>query len=161
MFLWCDESQNFISPFDFEYQSTARSARALTVYLTQNVSNYHARLGAHAKANADALLGLFGTKIFHAQADHATNSYAADLIGKHWSSRRNQGSSGGGGGSSNFSFGESESLDYKIEPAEFTRLRKGGPPNGSLVDAVIFQGGRVWQTTGDTYALVTFDQRQP
>ena len=32
--------------------------------------------------------------------------------------------------------------------------------NGYLVQAVIFQGGRVWKHTRDTWLPVTFDQRQ-
>lgn len=158
VFLWCDESQHFISPFDYEYQSTARSARACTVYLTQNISNYHARLGVNARSHADALLGLFATKIFHSNADATTNQYAADLIGKRWGTRRNRSAASHSGGGS-FTFGQSENLEYKVEPAVFPMLRKGGATNGYQVDSVLFQAGRVWQATGDTFALAAFDQR--
>jgi hypothetical protein len=61
VFLWCDESQNFVSPFDFQFQAVARSARACSVYLTQNMANYHAVMGQNAQASADALLGNFQT----------------------------------------------------------------------------------------------------
>jgi hypothetical protein len=154
VFLWCDESQNFITPFDYEYQATARSARALTVYMTQNISNYHARLGRDGQAQADALLGLFQTKIFHAQSDHATNQYAADLIGQEWTSTATWNSPGQGGPS----VGGAESVQYKLLPSAFTTLRKGGPANRGQVDAIIFQGGRVWSATHDTYTRVTFTQ---
>ena len=73
VFLWIDEAQGHISAFDYEYQSTARSARACTVYLSQSITNYHAKLGSGAQANADALLGLFQTTIFHANSDAASS----------------------------------------------------------------------------------------
>src|SRR5262249_30249480 len=47
VFLWADESQNFTSPYDFQFAATARSARVCTVYLTQNLSNYYATFGAN------------------------------------------------------------------------------------------------------------------
>jgi hypothetical protein len=36
VFPWADEAQNFVTPFDAEYQAVARSAGGCTVYLTQN-----------------------------------------------------------------------------------------------------------------------------
>ncbi|MEZ4682071.1 MAG: type IV secretory system conjugative DNA transfer family protein [Caldilineaceae bacterium] len=157
VFLWIDEAQGHISPFDYEYQSTARSARACTVYLTQSITNIYARLGDGGRSQADALLGLFQTTIFHANADAVTNEWAAERIGRRWlttysfhSNRSDQGGSRGSGGS--------ESVQYKVLPSEFTTLRKGGPANNLQVDAVIFQGGRVWNASGDTYLRTIFTQ---
>lgn len=164
VFLWCDESQNFVSPFDYEFQSTARSARVCTVYLTQNISNYHARLGVHAKAQADSLLGLFGTKIFHAQADTLTNQYAADLFGKELTDRNSQGAGSTGAGGGSFNVGTSESLEYMVQPSEFGHLLKGGPQNGGVVTAYVTQAGKTWwneggrKRTGGTYLLAYFTQ---
>ena len=154
VFLWADEAQNFVTSFDYEYQATARSARAATVYLTQSLTNYRARLGQGGHDQADALLGLFQTKIMHANADHATNKYASDLIGQVWSTRDNW----SGQPRSGSSYGQSESVETKILPSAFTILRKGGTANRGEVDAVIFQGGRVWDATNDTYLPVTFVQ---
>ena len=160
VFLWCDESQNFISSFDYEFQATARSARAATVYLTQNISNYHAKLGGNGHAAALALLGNFQTKIWHANGDYVTNQYAADTIGQHLV--RLEGESFGASiaeqatGSYNQSY--SQQLQYKILPAEFAKLRKGGPDNDLTVDGVIFQGGRVFKKGGDTYLHKPFKQ---
>jgi len=157
VFLWIDEAQGHISPFDYEYQSTARSARACTVYLTQSITNIYARLGDGGRSQADALLGLFQTTIFHANADAVTNEWAAERIGRRWlttysfhSNRSDQGGSRGSGGS--------ESVQYKLLPSEFTTLRKGGPANNLQVDAVIFQGGRIWNASGDTYLRTIFTQ---
>lgn len=160
--LWCDEAQNFISSLDFQFQAVARSARACTVYLTQNISNYHAKLGSNSAASALSLLGNFQTKIWHANGDYVTNQYAADTLGQHIAllSSHNVGATGGGKGemSANVSGGVSQQLQHKILPADFARLRKGGEENGYMVDGVVFIGGRVFHATGDTYLFREFRQ---
>jgi hypothetical protein len=101
VFLWADECQFFINSYDAEFQSTARSAGACTVYLTQNISGIYTHIGgAHPEHTADSLLGNFQTKIFHANTDFKTNQWAADIIGKELQLRRN--------GSVSDSYGESE-----------------------------------------------------
>lgn len=157
VFLWADESQNFVSSFDFQYQAVARSAKACTVYLTQNISNYYSMLGSTGRDEANALLGNLQTQIFHANADQPTNQYAADLIAQEWTVALNFGSSAAENGSSH-SGGGSQTVQYKLLPATFTTLRKGGMANNREVDAVIFQGGRIWQATQDTYLKTVFKQ---
>jgi type IV secretory pathway TraG/TraD family ATPase VirD4 len=157
VFLWCDEAQNFISSFDFEYQATARSARACTVFMVQNLPSYRAKLGVGAHDAALALLGNFQTKIWHANGDHVTNIYAADTIGQRIIRLSNEGANVGEHGAS-ASSGSSEQLHHVIPPHYFARLRKGGVENHREVEAVIFQGGKVWNATGDTYLPVTFMQ---
>lgn len=44
-FLWCDEAQFFATATDAEFQSTARSSRIATVYLSQNIGAYYNHLG--------------------------------------------------------------------------------------------------------------------
>ena len=157
VFLWADEAQNFISSFDYLFQSTARSARACTVYMTQNISNYYSVLGAQGRDEANALLGNLLTHIFHANADVPTNQYAADMIGKRWMEKHSYNTSTTDAGGSR-GIGVGEEVHYKVMPAAFTTLRKGGPQNDYQVDAVIFQGGRTWKATGDTYLPVVFVQ---
>jgi hypothetical protein len=157
IFIFADEAQNFLNRFDFEYQAVARSARACTCYLTQNISIYMAVLGSHGKAQADAVLGNFQTKIFHANGDFPTNQWAADTIGKNWDSRTGGGVNHGDGGSSRNS-SWSMSLEYKVEPTVFTLLRKGGNANLRQVDSIVFQGGRMWNATGDNWLPVIFEQ---
>jgi type IV secretory pathway TraG/TraD family ATPase VirD4 len=83
VFLFADEAQLFISSYDMEFLSTARSARAATVYITQNLPSLYASIGgAHPQDRVDALVGNFQTKIFHANTCHRTNQWAADMIGK-------------------------------------------------------------------------------
>lgn len=161
VFLWCDESQNFISSYDFEYQATARSARACTVYLTQNLPNYRAKLGAGAHDAALALLGNFQTKIWHANGDYVTNQFAADTIGKRTmelTSRTVSGSSSGGMDNVSVSQGRGQHIDFAIQPHEFAVLRKGGPENDLTVDGIVYQPGKVFNASEDVYLKVPFSQ---
>ncbi len=155
--LFADEAQNFVSSFDYQYQAVARSARACTVYLTQNISNFYSVLGARGRDETHAFLGNLTTKIFHANSDHNTNQYAADLISQQWSTVFNY-SSSRSNDSANSSAGGSQNLQYKVLPGEFTTLRKGGPQNRLEVDAIVYQGGRSWHISGDTYMRAVFRQ---
>ena len=150
-FLWADESQFFCSSGDIRYQATARSKRACTVYLTQNLPSYLYQTG---QDRTNALLGNLQTKIFHSNGDHVTNTYAADSIARGVTRRSSMNVSSGNG----MSFGTSEAVDYVVPPAEFQRLRRGGPENRNLVDAYIFQAGRVWPSTGESFLKATFKQ---
>lgn len=152
-FLWADESQFFITSYDTLFQTTARSARACTVYLTQNISNYYAAMGGeNSKAYVDSLLGNLQTKIFHANGDPVTNTWAADVFARDWSSHTSTTF-----GSSDSST-RSKSLDYQIEPVVFTTLSKGGPANGLAVEGLVFEAGKKW-STGKNHLPVVFDQR--
>lgn len=158
IFLWVDEAQNFATEYDMQFQATARSSRACTVYLTQNIPNYYAEMGGeHSKYRVDSLMGNLQTKIWHANSDPKTNTEAAEIIGKSWQIRRNAGTSVGGD-SFNISSGESESFDYDVPPQEFSKLSKGGPTNNLIVEAFVFQNGRVWKN-GLTHLRVKFKQQ--
>ena len=159
VFLWTDEAQNFATEYDMQFQATARSSRACTVYLTQNLPNYYAEMGgAHSKYRVDSLVGNLQTKIWHANSDPETNNHAADTIGKSWQTRKSEGVSYGGE-NVGMSESEQESFDYDVAPQRFTYLRKGGTPNGFNVDAVIFQNGRIWEN-GLTHLFTTFNQKE-
>lgn len=158
VFLWVDEAQNFATEYDMQFQATARSSRACTVYLTQNIPNYYAEMGGeHSKYRVDSMMGNLQTKIWHANSDPKTNTEAAEIIGKSWQIRRNAGTSVGGE-SFNISSGESESFDYDVPPQEFSKLSKGGPANNRIVEAFVFQNGRVWKN-GLTHLRVKFKQQ--
>lgn len=89
VFCWADEAQFFITPYDIQFQTTARSSRACTVYLTQTVSNYFAMIGGQNSRDATmAFLANFVTKIFHNNADRNTNEMAAEMIGRNIQVRR-------------------------------------------------------------------------
>lgn len=146
VFLWADESQFFVNQYDALFQSTARSSRACTVFLTQNLPGYHTAFGSNAGTSAaEAFLGNLQTKIFHANGDPKTNEWASSSIGRIRQvqlqgnlsqGEQNRGSSQSAGGSMVY--------EYIVQPQEFTEMRTGGPENEMIVDSVIFQGGRRW-----------------
>lgn len=156
VFLWADEAQNFVTDYDMHFQATARSSRACTVYLTQNLPNYFAELGNRDRVHS--LVGNLQTKIWHANSDPETNNFASEVVGKSWHQRSGQSQSLGG---QSFSFSESkqDSYDYDVHPQLFTRLPKGGPLNDFIVGAIVFQNGRTW-TKGETYLLTAFKQQK-
>jgi len=211
VFCWADEAQFFVNDADAMFQSTCRSSKACTVYLTQSLPTYYARIGGdNAKHKADMLLANFVTKIFHNNADPETNKWAAETIGRSLQQRHNYGegqsrgrntgvgdgestnwgtsfsssySTGKGGGSSSSGWGSSEgagdnwsrnagintgsstnsgwseTMDYEIEPADFSRrLRTGGPANRNNVTGVWFQAGRLFKGSRRNYLSVRFRQ---
>ena len=151
VFLWADESQFFVNSYDALFQSTARSSRACTVYLTQNLPSYFSAFsGPNARSDAETFVANLQTKVFHANGDPTTNNWAADSIGR---TRQMQYYGGvsesaargfGQGGGSNQSAGGSQVIEYLVQPQEFTMLRTGGDECGMIVDSIVFQGGRRW-----------------
>lgn len=153
VFLWVDESQYFINEYDMMFQTTARSSRACTVFLSQNISNYYAMMGGKtAEARVNSLLGNLSTKIFHANNDHVTNEWAANTIGKAF---KNVTSVNIGNQQST---GLAQQLHWQVEPREFTVLKSGGFENDLLVEAVITIAGRVW-SDGKNYGIRQFSQK--
>lgn len=167
VFLWVDEAHNFFTSYDMQFQSTARSSRACTVYLTQSLPNYYAVMGGTDKGRpeADSLLGNLQTKIFHANGDSTTNQWAAELIGKIWQKRigTNQGETTdhtrfGQVTSSQDGFSTNEVYEYEVLPRDFTTLKKGGLENNRIVEGFVFQGGRIWNATGKNHIKIKVTQ---
>jgi len=105
VFLWADEAHFFVTEFDNRFQSLARAARVATVYLTQNISAYRAKLGSQNAADlTNWLLGLFQTHIFHAQSDPATIEHAQKLFGKREITRFNDSASTSVGTNSSYAY---------------------------------------------------------
>jgi len=164
VFLWADEAQYFATSHDAIFQSTARSARTATVYLTQNLPGYLATIGAggNGQPAVHALMGNLATKIFHANTCPQTNLWAAETIARHWQFRGNSGTSTSeddrSGSRVSRSVGATDTLNFQVEPHEFTLLRKGGSENDLCVDAFVFQAGRIWNSTQQNHVKVTFRQ---
>ncbi|MBL8827917.1 MAG: type IV secretory system conjugative DNA transfer family protein [Planctomycetaceae bacterium] len=170
VFLWVDESQLFATDYDFMFQTTARSARVCTVYLTQSLSNYYATLGAgeEGKAACDSLLGNLNRKLFHANGDAVTNEWAATMIGRsrqYFVNANNSYQADAwpqnwfGNAAGQTSAGVNEVMEFEVQPRRFTTLRKGGFAFQGLVDAIVFQGGRRYRHNGRTWLPVTFQQQ--
>jgi len=110
VFLWADEAQYFVNSFDADFQSTCRSARACTVYLSQSLPTYYSKMtGENAKHKADMLLGNFATKIFHNNADPETNRWAAETLGRSLQPRRSYNEGRSWSHSTGMSMGENTS----------------------------------------------------
>lgn len=83
VFLWADECQLFLSSYDMEFQSTARSSRTCVVQMTQNLPSFYSRIGGqNPQHTVDAMMGNLRTKIFHNNDCTTTNKWACELIGK-------------------------------------------------------------------------------
>lgn len=160
VFLWADEAHYFVTPYDQIFLTTARSSRAATVFLSQNIPNYLAAIGTQdAKSRVDSLMGNLNTKIFHANSDTMTNKYSSEMIGQAVSFMSSRGSS-----STLFSMNFSSSRDLRsdyrpqVQPREFTTLRSGGDGNNLEVDAIVFVTGRKW-STGNNFIRTIFEQK--
>jgi len=164
VFLWADENQNFINSFDVEFQQTARSARVLTVYLTQNIANYHVSLGKgeHGRNQATSILGNLATKIFHSNPDPKTNEWASSIFGTHWVTEESESISKNAKVEEfdglNVSKSKREIQKDVIESRHFTELANGGEENNLQVESIIHQAGRIWESTNANYISVIFHQ---
>lgn len=161
VFLWADEAQNFFNAHDKDFQVTARSSRAATVYLTQTISNYRSAIGAIAGGDADsatdAFLAGLQTVVFHANADPVTNKWAEEYFAKKWGWRANSSQSGAPDGKKD-NKGLGESLDPVLLAETFQSLRRGGVRDGRIVEAIIAYAGRRWNATGLPYLKAVFHQ---
>ncbi|MEK6703814.1 MAG: hypothetical protein AABZ53_16265 [Planctomycetota bacterium] len=161
VFLWCDESQYFVTKEDVGFQQTARGSLAATVYLTQNLSNYYAAIGgALSKAATDSLVGNLQTKIFHALGDPATVEWAERLYGKtvRAMSSRSQNLSTR---DDSIGRGASSTLIPVVEAHHFASLRTGGPVNNYQVDAWIYKAGKPWRQSATTAEALGYPEVPP
>lgn len=166
MAIIADESHLFAASPDWEFQAVARSSNTATIFATQSLSNYIEIFGEHSEARVHALLGNLQTQVFHQLTDIRTISYAQELIGR----RRMLFFGGNSGGQGDpfasllgmrdpgFSASFSEQLEFQLQSSDFAGLRKGGPANDCLVEAILYQGGKSFNSTGRTWMPVTFRQ---
>ncbi|MEZ4990430.1 MAG: TraM recognition domain-containing protein [Saprospiraceae bacterium] len=154
VFMWIDESQYFLNEDDMMFQTTARSAKACTVLISQNISNYYATIGGeYRKERVDSLLGNLATKIFHNNNDHVTNEWAADTIGQEYAMSISYGTNEDDKADSRFG----EELRHQVLPKDFILLKTGGEKNEGLVTAYLTIADRDWGK-GTTFAKVKFQQ---
>lgn len=171
IFIAADEAQFWATSTDTYFQSTARSARGLTVYATQTIPSFYSEMGGDgtARAKVDSLLGNLQTRIACQNLDVATNTWHSDSIGKIIVTRHgrsftiNPGSNDGllarlAGNRQSENNSESEHLDYDLQPRAFTGLKRGGPPNRNVVEAIVVAAGERFRSTGKRWLRVKFDQ---
>ena len=91
VFLWSDEAQETVSSYDGEFLSMCRGSKCCTVFLTQSLPTYYAKIGGdNPEAATHGLVGKFmGANVFHANACPETNEYASRMIGKVLTRRAN------------------------------------------------------------------------
>jgi hypothetical protein len=163
VFIFADEAQYFLTPADRLFQTSARSLRCASVYLTQNLPNLYAKLGEHETM---AILGVLKTRVLHQNACIVTNKWAAETIGmaKQWRPTQSTGTNTNGGllGAHGRSQGTSETLiyDYAVRPEKFQSLLTGGPENERKVEGYIHQSGKKLATKGKNYLRTEFKQRK-
>lgn len=160
VFLWADESQHFIAKSDPLFLTTSRSAKVITVLLTQNAPNY---LTVLSRSEVDSLLANLATKIWHRNSCTITNQMAADTIARsrqfHWSTGMSMSGEGGGSPRVSHNVGGSDALEWELLPGEFQFLRSGGPGSNFEVDAILYQAGRIWAGSKRNHLRVAFNQR--
>jgi hypothetical protein len=171
-----DEAQFFVTSHDMYHQTVCRGVKCATVYLTQNCSNFYAVLGGaggaeKGKAEADSLFANLNTKVFHSNGDSVTNQWAAEQIGRSRQFFMNSSQSscgddwfetvtGLGGQHQQNTSGLSEQMEFEVQPSVFTTLRTGGWQHKGLIDAIVYQSGRRFASTGKPWLPVTFQQSQ-
>ncbi|HTD15707.1 MAG TPA: TraM recognition domain-containing protein, partial [Chthoniobacterales bacterium] len=147
VFLWIDEAHWFSIDQDAIFQTTARSKGISVVRLTQNLPNFLDAYGRDGKHKVDTLLGNHATKIFHRNGDPTTNEWAAKVIAKEINYKHSLSHSGSINSNQGFnaSASVSEAYEDSCQPHEFIGLKNGGHKNGSIVEGILFQSGRLWQ----------------
>lgn len=167
----CDEAQAIVDlDQDAAFGCTARSTRTICLYSTQSISNYLAMSsGQQGEARVFSLLANLQCQIFH-QSDSRTIEHAQTLCGKRKRLLMQGGMQQPGGdwvssalglgtatpGSTNA--GYSENLDFCLQAEHFQRLAKGGPPHWTS-DAIVYQGGKHFVSSGRPYLFVRLQQR--
>ncbi|MEI6424076.1 MAG: hypothetical protein WCP55_17810 [Lentisphaerota bacterium] len=165
-FIWADEFQHFVTTYDMTFQQTARSSKASTIYVGQNLPTVLAQLGG--QSGEPYVRGLFGnllTKVFHANDEEQTNRFAASVIGEDWVNVTgvSVGESRGFlspslSANHNVNASINPQVKHVVMPIEFTRLRTGTLRNRRIVDAIFFQTGRKF-ANGHNFCRVSFTQR--
>lgn len=131
VFLWADECQLFLSSYDMEFQSTARSSRTATVLMTQNLPSFYSRIGGQRPEHTvNAMMGNLKTKIFHNNQDATTNEWAANLIGKTSVWRTSVGSNQGWSSSTNHGESFGRSFNESLSDSSSDGFNSSSGPTG-------------------------------
>lgn len=165
--IWADEAWQVTTSFDQHYAATSRSHGGAMVYLAQSRDSFYSALrGEDGKNYANALLGMFHHKIFHALGSPDDAEYASSLLGQ----QRELFVSGGTQpyqdvfdgflGNGQFTASTSEQYQPILQPRVFlSDLRTGGPANNHLADAIVVRTGEPFKYTAQNFIYATFSQR--
>jgi hypothetical protein len=176
--IFADEYMMLASRTDAELLSTARSSRICFVALIQDLPKLFAQLGKGGRDQAEAIIGSFGTRIYHANSCRTTNEHGAETVGRitkynvsHSVSRgQNTGGSltphvdsGGAGSGSGRSHNQSESYssyqELALPPEYFAKeLRTGAKKNRLWVDAILVRNGARFTSTKAHWMKISYRQ---
>jgi hypothetical protein len=138
-FIWADEAQYFLTTTDQMFQTTARRSRVCTVYLTQNLPNFYVEFGGQDRVHS--LLGNLALKLFCRNDESVTNEWASKSIDKSTQYKINLSNAQEIGRDS---IGLSEHEEFDCPSRNFLGLKFGTEQNDYIVEAMAFQGGRLW-----------------
>lgn len=170
--LWIDEAAHFLTEGDMLFASASRSAKAALVMLGHNVGAFYTALGGgeSGKAETDALFSLMNTKIFGANSDFESCTWASNLIGQERKLFFSAGSNAGNedwfsvltgvGQNPTANASMNQQMAYSVEPTAYSMMRTGGPLNDYCVDSIVVQSGRLFKSTGTTWMPVTWHQKR-
>ncbi len=151
VFIFADEAHNFITDYDQQFQTTARSSRCSTVYLTQNLANYRAESpGDTGKQRIESLCNCLKTRILHQCSDPTTRKWFADAMGKRRVSILRSESRNFGKGATTYNESYQMSEEYWLQPDYACHLETGTECNNFKVRAVVTQAGKSTQIAGHT-----------
>jgi hypothetical protein len=158
-----DEWQAIFVTADRDYQAVCRSQLGCTWAATQNATGLFSVLGGGpaAEAQAKSWIALFGAKVFGANTDWATNTYASELCGMQRETLLTGNTAPSEQtsvfdalmGNANVSSGWNEQYQPVVRPEHFVSLRKPEPPLNEA-DAVVIMP-RLQQVIGRHWAQVT------
>jgi hypothetical protein len=168
VFLFVDEFQNFLTESDATFVATSRAARCATVFLTQSLPGLYMQAGSTLpREKVAALTANLNTKVFHANADPQTNTWASEQIGKSMQYRASVSHGGDeldakgvfkmllGVGRSRVT--SNPAIDFEVQPSAFTKLKTGSARNNHIVEAIVCKSGGQF-TNGKHYMTVAFVQ---
>ena len=160
--IYVDEAHKFAVRGDVDFQTTARSNKVSTVYLTQNNAVLDNAVGEEVRKG---LVSNLTTVVFCKNLDPGTNECASSMIGSKFKSVKTEGETyqnlghaikGKLFGGASLSSSRTKQLLPVVPASEFADLAVGGPNNDYRVEAYVIGAERF--QNGKTWLKATFDQ---
>ena len=171
--IWADEAQNFFLPFDSEFYRVARDRRAISVNLTQSITNIIDKFGGGdaARVKTQSILANLNIRIYHCNGCLETNRMVSESLGTYEKQVTETSSSPQTYNgidpfmSAFYKFFKKPHITTShrvvresfLQPNDFVSLKPGGEESGYRTEAILTQVGR--RFAGDLpYRRVEFQQ---
>ncbi|MCB0448187.1 MAG: TraM recognition domain-containing protein [Gelidibacter sp.] len=153
--LFIDEFQYYINKKeDTLFTSTAGGSLVCNFLITQNIDNIIMQMGdSSPESAAKSLCGNLSTKIFCANSNVATNSWASEMIGQYFVDAQTTSISNG-----DVKKSFAQIMQPKVPVSHFMMLKTGRKEHNYNVETIIVQTGRAWKN-GENFQQVTFSQK--